>query len=69
MNKEGFVPASLIATFNRLKRITQDLKLIIDCCKMSTKLETKDDIYVSLKRCPVCYLGVDFFKEVDTFNY
>lgn len=47
MSKEGYIPVSLIASFNRMKQLTQDVKLIIDVCKTSEKLEVKDEVWVS----------------------
>ncbi|KAK7039130.1 La ribonucleoprotein domain member 1B, partial [Halocaridina rubra] len=43
MSKEGYIPVSLIASFNRMKQLTQDVKLIIDACKTSDKLEVKEE--------------------------
>lgn len=48
MSKDGFIPVSLIASFNRMKQLTQDVKLIVDVCKTSEKLEVKDEVWVSI---------------------
>ena len=48
MSKDGFIPVSLIASFNRMKQLTQDVKLIVDVCKTSDKLEVKDEVWVSI---------------------
>lgn len=46
MDAEGFMPLSLIASFNRMKQLTRDVSLIIEACKDSKELEVKEDIWV-----------------------
>lgn len=53
MSKDGYIPVSLIASFNRMKQLTQDVKLIIDVCKTSDKLQVKDEVWVS---SVICYI-------------
>lgn len=53
MSKDGYIPVSLIASFNRMKQLTQDVKLIIDVCKTSEKLEVKDEVWVSDFSTPI----------------
>ncbi|XP_063876085.1 LOW QUALITY PROTEIN: la-related protein 1-like [Scylla paramamosain] len=52
MSKDGFIPVSLIASFNRMKQLTQDVKLIVDVCKTSEKLEVKDEVWLRTKHEP-----------------
>ncbi|XP_071536702.1 uncharacterized protein larp isoform X2 [Panulirus ornatus] len=52
MSKDGYIPVSLIASFNRMKQLTQDVKLIIDVCKTSEKLEVKDEVWLRTKHDP-----------------
>lgn len=47
MSKDGYIPASLIASFNRMQQLTQNVKFIVDACKTSKELEVKNDIWVS----------------------
>lgn len=59
MSKDGYIPVSLIASFNRMKQLTQDVKLIIDVCKTSDKLQVKDEVWVSSVICYIkWYLGI-----------
>ncbi|VDK50443.1 unnamed protein product [Anisakis simplex] len=43
MDKDGFLPLSLIASFPRVRSLTQDLKLIADGLRGSEKVEISDD--------------------------
>ncbi|XP_064114084.1 la-related protein 1B-like isoform X3 [Macrobrachium nipponense] len=52
MSKEGYIPVSLIASFNRMKQLTQDVKLIIEACKTSERLEVKDEVWLRTKHEP-----------------
>nr|XP_053654860.1 la-related protein 1-like isoform X2 [Cherax quadricarinatus] len=52
MSKDGYIPVSLIASFNRMKQLTQDVKLIVDVCKTSEKLEVKDEVWLRTKHDP-----------------
>ncbi|XP_047498985.1 la-related protein 1B-like isoform X2 [Penaeus chinensis] len=52
MSKDGYIPVSLIASFNRMKQLTQDVKLIIDVCKTSDKLQVKDEVWLRTKHDP-----------------
>ncbi|XP_042237498.1 la-related protein 1B-like isoform X2 [Homarus americanus] len=53
MSKDGYIPVSLIASFNRMKQLTQDVKLIVDVCKTSEKLEVKDEVWLRTKHEPM----------------
>ncbi|XP_045594728.2 la-related protein 1B isoform X2 [Procambarus clarkii] len=52
MSKDGYIPVSLIASFNRMKQLTQDVKLIVDVCKTSENLEVKDEVWLRTKHNP-----------------
>ncbi|CAL4059464.1 unnamed protein product, partial [Meganyctiphanes norvegica] len=52
MSKDGYIPVSLIASFNRMKQLTQDVKLIIEVCKTSDKLDVKEEIWLRTKHDP-----------------
>lgn len=43
MNAQGWVPISLIATFNRMKNLTLDIKRIKEAIKKSSKLQISED--------------------------
>ena len=47
MSEEGYIPATLISTFNRMRNLSLDINLIIESCKLSDKLDIKDNLYVS----------------------
>lgn len=47
MDSRGWVPIPLIASFNRVKRLTQDINLVRDALALSSLVEVKDD-YVRL---------------------
>ncbi|KAJ7373104.1 La- protein 7 [Desmophyllum pertusum] len=55
MNKhpEGFVAISIIASFNRMKQITEDIKLVIKAIKMSSMLEVNEDDTMVRRKTPV----------------
>lgn len=53
MSKDGFIPVSLIASFNRMKQLTQDVKLIVDVCKTSERLDVKDEVWLRTKLDPM----------------
>lgn len=48
MSKDGYIPVSLIASFNRMKALSHDVRLIVEVCKTSNKLEVKDEVWVSV---------------------
>ncbi|KAK4321976.1 hypothetical protein Pmani_007259 [Petrolisthes manimaculis] len=52
MSKDGYIPVSLIASFNRMKALSHDVKLIVDVCKTSDKLEVKDEVWLRTKHEP-----------------
>ncbi|KAJ8762215.1 hypothetical protein K2173_007371 [Erythroxylum novogranatense] len=43
MDEQGWVPITLIADFNRVKRMTVDLQLILESLRTSTVLEVEED--------------------------
>jgi la-related protein 1 len=43
MDSEGFVLITLIASFNRIKRLSIDMPLISEAWKLSDKLEVRDN--------------------------
>lgn len=47
MDSRGWVPIPLIASFNRVKRLTQDVNLVRDALTLSTMVEVNGD-YVRL---------------------
>jgi len=42
-NDEGYVPISVIATFSRMKKITEDLELVKEAVKTATTLQVSPD--------------------------
>lgn len=48
MSRDGYIPVSLIASFNRMKALSHDVRLIVEVCKTSNKLEVKDEVWVSV---------------------
>ena len=46
MDKEGYLPVSLIASFNRVQALTQDITFIVQSVKDSEVVEVKDGIKV-----------------------
>ncbi len=48
MDSEGCIPISLIATFNRVKALTQDIQLILKAVDVSDIVELVDGVKVSL---------------------
>lgn len=40
MDKEGWVLISIIASFNRIKNLTSDLSIVVECLRMTPLLET-----------------------------
>ena len=42
MDKEGYLPVSLIASFNRVQALTQDITFIVQSVKDSEVVEVKD---------------------------
>ena len=46
MDSDGCLPASLIATFNRVQALTQDVGLIVDAVKDSDVVEVIDGVKV-----------------------
>lgn len=64
MSKDGYIPVSLIASFNRMKQLTQDVKLIIDVCKTSDKLQVKDEVWVSIEISFFEVMVVHFYMEL-----
>ena len=46
MDADGYLPVSVVASFNRIQAITQDMKFIIEAVKDSKVIETKDGIKV-----------------------
>ncbi|XP_076039146.1 uncharacterized protein LOC143024182 isoform X3 [Oratosquilla oratoria] len=59
MSKDGYIPVSLIASFNRMKQLTQDVKLIIEVCKTSQLLQVKDEVWLRTKHDPEKWPLVD----------
>ena len=49
MDKEGYLPVSLIASFNRVQALTQDITFIVQSVKDSEVVEVKDGIKVSTR--------------------
>lgn len=47
MDAEGYLPVSLIASFNRVQALTQDITFIVQSVKDSEVVEVKDGIKVS----------------------
>ena len=47
MDGEGYLPVSLIASFNRVKALTQDITFIVQSVKDSEVVEVKDGTKVS----------------------
>ena len=43
MDAEGFLPVTLIASFNRVQCMTTDFSLVIDAMRESDKLEMSED--------------------------
>ncbi len=43
MDREGWIDISLIASFNRMQRLTSDLSLVRDTMMISSLLEVRDD--------------------------
>lgn len=44
MNREGWVPLHVVCSFNKMKQLTADKKLVLDSIKsLSTKLEVDED--------------------------
>jgi la-related protein 1 len=46
MDAEGCIPISLIATFNRVKALTQDIQLILEAVNVSDIVELVDGVKV-----------------------
>ncbi|WOK99272.1 la-related protein 6A [Canna indica] len=42
-NKEGYVPVAVIASFKRMKKLTQELSLIVDSLRTSSELVVSED--------------------------
>lgn len=42
MDSEGYLPVALIATFHRIKTLTNDITLLINAISASDKLELSD---------------------------
>lgn len=49
MDKEGWAPVSVVASFNRIAQATQDFSVIVEAVKDSEVVETKDGIWVRRK--------------------
>ena len=47
MDPEGCIPISLIATFNRVKALTQDIQLILEAVNVSDIVELVDGVKVT----------------------
>lgn len=39
MDTSGWIPISLIASFNRIKNLTNDIKIVVECMRMTPLLE------------------------------
>lgn len=65
MDADGCLPVSLIASFNRLQALTQDLNLIVDSVKDSHIVEVKDRIKVR-SRMKVCHRIPPFIEFLKT---
>ncbi|RXG71351.1 La-related protein 1, partial [Armadillidium vulgare] len=46
MDSEGYLPLSLISSFNRMQKLTDDMNIILEAVKLSANLEVRDDLYV-----------------------
>ncbi|TRY73192.1 hypothetical protein TCAL_00942 [Tigriopus californicus] len=55
MDAEGYLPMSLIASFNRVQGLTQDLPFIIESLNTSKVVEVKDGIKVRTKLNPLTW--------------
>ena len=66
MDSDGCIPISLIATFNRVKALTQDIQLILKAVDVSDIVELVDGVKVNFKFL-VILLG-DFLKLVFNLN-
>lgn len=52
-NPEGYVAISIIASFNRMKQLTDDIKLLVKAMKMSSLLELNEDETLVRRKTPV----------------
>lgn len=52
MDKDGFLPISLIASFHRVQALTQDVTLVVDALVNSTTVEMVDGIKVRTRNNP-----------------
>lgn len=52
MDKEGYLPISLVASFQRVQSLTNNIDLIIQALKNSAELELLDDAKVRTKNAP-----------------
>lgn len=50
---EGYVAISTIASFNRMKQLTDDIKLVVKAMKMSSMLEVSEDETMVRRKTPV----------------
>lgn len=66
MDAEGYLPMSLIASFNRVQGLTQDLPFIIESLNTSKVVEVKDGIKVRTKLNPLNWPVKDNPPEVTT---
>ncbi len=46
MDSSGYLPVSLVASFNRVQALTQDVAFVVQAVKESAVVEVKDGIKV-----------------------
>ncbi|OQR69280.1 la-related protein 1-like [Tropilaelaps mercedesae] len=52
MDREGFLPVTLVAGFHRIQALTQDISLFIKAVKESTQLELRDNVKLRTRERP-----------------
>ncbi|XP_018495362.1 la-related protein 1B [Galendromus occidentalis] len=52
MDREGYLPVSLIAGFHRIKALTQDINLFIQAVKESSLVELRDNLEIRTRERP-----------------
>merc|ERR1719234_2775337 len=69
MSPEGFLPISLIASFNRVQQLTQDITFIVASVADSTIVEVKDGLMIRPRESPQTWplAATDLNPEVAAF--
>ena len=69
MTPEGFLPVSLIASFNRVQQLSQDITFIVASVADSTIVEVKDGLMIRPRESPQTWplAATDLNPEVPEF--